>query len=422
VTDKRSSAFKANVYRHKDKYFLSDLDGSVVSMGFSIASLQNILNNYRGYSGTEQNALGIIESIEDDMIVQVNFASVPEEILYKEAGAAVDAMVSEAAGLINSGFTYDDAIEKVLKQYNSIGNISNRIKVKALVRDSIKNCSKRAFWGLTDKVLIRSEDESKKHLDGRVGVILSREGPDYVVLVDGDLLKLNYRNLNLVSCDISPIQLGIITGSKAPFSYVVGKTVLIEKGEKVSFLDYRDIVGSLLKVSKLLERKDGWHVFSEDGERHLGGPYKNKEDAQERLVQVEKFKHIKKSEAVIKVKDLVPGQVFSYDDQFNETYDAEDDELGDSLSPLSDQSDDEEVKLGKKLDCGARDFIERAISELKSGKKLVYNANHEIEILSIGNHVYKSHGHDMVTCFVRTLQDKKRFNLTIPVSMIEILS
>jgi len=43
-------------------------------------------------------------------------------------------------------------------------------------------------------------------------------------------------------------------------------------------------------VSKIVKKKDGWYVLSEKG-RNLGGPYKSRNKAKERLRQVEYFKH-----------------------------------------------------------------------------------------------------------------------------------
>jgi hypothetical protein len=40
----------------------------------------------------------------------------------------------------------------------------------------------------------------------------------------------------------------------------------------------------------IVKRKDGYHVLSEKG-KNLGGPYKTKKEAEERLRQVEYFKH-----------------------------------------------------------------------------------------------------------------------------------
>jgi len=78
-----------------------------------------------------------------------------------------------------------------------------------------------------------------------------------------------------------------------------------------------------------------------------------------------------------------------YDDQFNETYDAEDDELGDSLSPLSDQSDDEvdldlnsvedvEIQSAEHKESGYKLFFKRGdntvyIKRASDGQKIVYN-------------------------------------------------
>lgn len=47
----------------------------------------------------------------------------------------------------------------------------------------------------------------------------------------------------------------------------------------------------------MIREEDGkYHVYSEDGEKHLGGPYATKDEALQRLRQVEYFKgHSKKS-------------------------------------------------------------------------------------------------------------------------------
>jgi phage gp29-like protein len=47
----------------------------------------------------------------------------------------------------------------------------------------------------------------------------------------------------------------------------------------------------VLVTRKIVHRHDGWHVLSEDGKKHLGGPYKTREQAAHRLRQIEYFKH-----------------------------------------------------------------------------------------------------------------------------------
>jgi Escherichia/Staphylococcus phage prohead protease len=42
---------------------------------------------------------------------------------------------------------------------------------------------------------------------------------------------------------------------------------------------------------KIVKKDDGYHVYSEDGKKHLGGPYKTEEEAKKRLEQIEYFKH-----------------------------------------------------------------------------------------------------------------------------------
>ncbi len=42
----------------------------------------------------------------------------------------------------------------------------------------------------------------------------------------------------------------------------------------------------------IVKRKDGYHVLSEEG-KNLGGPYKDRAEAEKRLREVEYFKHQK---------------------------------------------------------------------------------------------------------------------------------
>jgi hypothetical protein len=44
----------------------------------------------------------------------------------------------------------------------------------------------------------------------------------------------------------------------------------------------------------IVKRKNGYYVLSEASHKHLGGPYKKREDALKRLRQVEYFKHLGK--------------------------------------------------------------------------------------------------------------------------------
>lgn len=43
------------------------------------------------------------------------------------------------------------------------------------------------------------------------------------------------------------------------------------------------------------KKSDGWHVYSTDGEKHLGGPYESEKKAVERENQAKMFKHMKSS-------------------------------------------------------------------------------------------------------------------------------
>ncbi len=49
--------------------------------------------------------------------------------------------------------------------------------------------------------------------------------------------------------------------------------------------------------AKIVHEKSGWFVYSEDGSKKLGGPYKTKEEADKRLGEIEYFKHQDKGQA-----------------------------------------------------------------------------------------------------------------------------
>jgi hypothetical protein len=46
----------------------------------------------------------------------------------------------------------------------------------------------------------------------------------------------------------------------------------------------------------MIKKEDGkFHVYSETGDKHLGGPYATKEEAEHRLKQIEWFKNMHNS-------------------------------------------------------------------------------------------------------------------------------
>ena len=47
------------------------------------------------------------------------------------------------------------------------------------------------------------------------------------------------------------------------------------------------------RCSVIVKKPKGWYVLSEKG-KHMGGPYKTRQEAEDRLKQIEMFKHIKK--------------------------------------------------------------------------------------------------------------------------------
>jgi hypothetical protein len=57
---------------------------------------------------------------------------------------------------------------------------------------------------------------------------------------------------------------------------------------------------------RIVKKTDGYHVMSEDGQKHLGGPYKTKEEALKRLGEVEYFKHEGKSQILSPEKRVLP--------------------------------------------------------------------------------------------------------------------
>lgn len=64
-------------------------------------------------------------------------------------------------------------------------------------------------------------------------------------------------------------------------------------GEIVSALRARGVevrTGGEPAELRIVREDDGWHVYSDDGSKHLGGPYKTKAEARHRLAQVEAHK------------------------------------------------------------------------------------------------------------------------------------
>lgn len=54
---------------------------------------------------------------------------------------------------------------------------------------------------------------------------------------------------------------------------------------------------SLVKLAIIVKQPDGYHVYSEDRSKHLGGPYKSKREAYIRLAQVEYWKNRRRKQS-----------------------------------------------------------------------------------------------------------------------------
>lgn len=52
-------------------------------------------------------------------------------------------------------------------------------------------------------------------------------------------------------------------------------------------------VAQLLISEKKIKKTDGWYLYSKDGSRKLGGPYKTEEEVNKRERQVQYFKNRK---------------------------------------------------------------------------------------------------------------------------------
>jgi phage gp29-like protein len=75
--------------------------------------------------------------------------------------------------------------------------------------------------------------------------------------------------------------------------------------------DEADTAKLLMTVTKkIVKRHDGWHVLSEDGGKHLGGPYKSRAQAVRRLRQIEYFKRKSNGDSAY-TPLLVDGEVHS---------------------------------------------------------------------------------------------------------------
>lgn len=64
---------------------------------------------------------------------------------------------------------------------------------------------------------------------------------------------------------------------------------------------------AMVKEAIKKQEDDGWHVYSHDGAKHLGGPYKTEEGANKRLQQVHYFKHKKAADSLPDILGLARG-------------------------------------------------------------------------------------------------------------------
>lgn len=70
--------------------------------------------------------------------------------------------------------------------------------------------------------------------------------------------------------------------------------------------------GTLQKCGKIINEKGKWYVKSRDGSKNLGGPYTSKDDALDRLKQVEYFKHNGGVELGVDVESLERSGMFHH--------------------------------------------------------------------------------------------------------------
>lgn len=71
-----------------------------------------------------------------------------------------------------------------------------------------------------------------------------------------------------------------------------------QKNKLLNLLKTKAVNNRMTKIARIIKREDGYHVLSEKG-KNLGGPYTSREKAEERLRQVEYFKHNAEFEAKI---------------------------------------------------------------------------------------------------------------------------
>src|SRR3972149_11765967 len=88
-----------------------------------------------------------------------------------------------------------------------------------------------------------------------------------------------------------PAKMPALPGVKTPKP----ESLSMEPDVQVSEPEEMDLEKSpdITKQSRIVDRKDGYYVVSEKKGSNLGGPYRSRKKAVERLRQVEYFKHKK---------------------------------------------------------------------------------------------------------------------------------
>ena len=76
----------------------------------------------------------------------------------------------------------------------------------------------------------------------------------------------------------------------APETNLPDRKAPVEKKNFKQAFAFAEVVEDILEEGKVVKQSDGWHVISKEG-KNLGGPYKTKKEAVERLKEVEHFKN-----------------------------------------------------------------------------------------------------------------------------------
>jgi len=217
-------------------------------------------------------------------------------LLNKKVGSLQEGSEVRFLGLQGTHIAFESVANTNIKGFTKFSNLDKVSEPKEKYQWDNEDMKSKLELG--DRVKIGNISYDGCDLKGEEGVVREK--------VITTPTEGNYEVYYLVECDCGhsctlPAEVLTKKSTEKPLAFRE-----VEKEEKIEMHDGLDKESFLDIVARIDKRPDGWHVMSEKG-KHLGGPYKSKEKAEERLHQVEMFKHMKKDAAVVLCKGFPEG-------------------------------------------------------------------------------------------------------------------